>query len=375
MDMLSEINMTLQNPYLYAEKWKESRRGSVIGYFCSYTPEEIIHAAGALPMRILGTRESISMADSHLQSYCCSLVRGGLEDAMRGSLRFLDGSVFPHTCDSIQRLSDIWRLNGKISHHFDLVLPVKLNTQSSMEYFTQVYQKFKNELAAALQVNITDEKLGESIRLYNDIRSMFMKLYQMRSSNPDLVSGNELHAIIMGSMIHDRLEFRNLLNGYLARLLEKKDSSPSKRKRIMLTGGICTHPDIYSCIEESGGVVAWDDLCTGRRFFEGQTELGEDLIQSIADRYIERINCPAKHSSPRRRGEEILRSVDEQRIDGVIFLILKFCDPHSFDYPYIKSMLDSRGVPTLLLEIEEKLPPEGQLRTRIETFIQVIEGG
>ena len=111
MKQIDECHEILADPYGYAERFKAESGRKIVGTFCSYAPEEFIIAAGAHPFRIFGTGEKARLAESHLQSYCCSLVRGALEDALGGRLAFLDGVVFPHTCDTIQRLSDIWRLN------------------------------------------------------------------------------------------------------------------------------------------------------------------------------------------------------------------------------------------------------------------------
>ena len=119
------------NPYDYARRWKEKTGRPVIGYLCTYTPEEIVHAAGALPLRLFGESADASAADAHLQAYSCSLARGVLADALQGKLDFLSGAVFPHTCDTVQRLSDLWRINAGFSFHADVVLPVKLDTKSA----------------------------------------------------------------------------------------------------------------------------------------------------------------------------------------------------------------------------------------------------
>ena len=96
-------------------------------------------------------------------------------------------------------------------------------------------------------------------------------------------------------------------------------------------------------------------------------------MESIAERYRERINCPAKHSGLLTRGEHIKKIVRESGAKGVIFLFLKFCDPHSFDYPYLKAMLDREGIPSMLFEIEEQLPSEGQFKTRCEAFFEMLQ--
>jgi benzoyl-CoA reductase subunit C len=359
------------DPYTYAAQWKKKTGKKVVGYFCSYAIEEIIHAAGALPFRIFGTRENIHRADAHLQSYCCSLVRGGLEDALAGRLPFLDGTVFPHTCDSIQRLSDIWRLNGGFPFHVDIVLPVKLKAPSSREYMKDIIEKFRRDLGTAMGVPISDESIAGSIRLYNTIRAGLAELYRMRSDDPGLISGSDLYAIMKSAMVMDRGELVVLLRGVIAALKETRGAD-TNFKRIVLAGGICNHPDIYAVLEKAGAAVVWDELCTGTRYFEGPVKETGAPVAALAERYTERINCPAKYAGFDDRGRNLADIVKERKAQGVIFLILKFCDPHSFDYPYMKEYLDAEKIPSMLLELDEQAPPDGQLRTRFESFIEML---
>jgi bzd-type benzoyl-CoA reductase N subunit len=355
MQLFSDI---LSNPGGHAAAWKRETGGKVVGHFCSYTPEEIITAAGALPFRILSSGGAVSKADAHLQAYSCSLVRGALEDAMTGRLDFLDGTVFPHTCDSIQRLSDIWRINVKGKFHLDVALPVKLNTESARAYMIKVLKRFRRELGAELDVDISDERLKAAAGIHNRIRAGLARLYDIRGKNP-------------GAIVMDRSRLADALERLVGGLDDTAGYAAGK-KRLVLTGGLCNMPDVCQIIEESGGTIVWDDFCTGTRYFEGMVEEDGDVVESIADRYLSRIICPAKHAGVYNRGEHLLRMTREFEADGVIFLLLKFCDPHAFDYPYMKEMLEKEGVPALLFEIEDQTSSEGQLRTRCEAFIEML---
>jgi bzd-type benzoyl-CoA reductase N subunit len=362
-----------ENPYDYAQKTAEETGKKVAGYFCTYTPEEILHAADLLPFRIFGTSENITLADSHLQSYCCSLVRGGLEEALSGKLSFLSGTVFPHTCDSIQRLSDIWRINANFPVHLDIILPVKLNTESSQKYAVDVFKKFRRDVEESFSIKISDGKLAESIRLYNSIRKLLTEIYTLKSGNPGIIAGQDVYRVIKAGMIMEKTQYLQKLKELHAALEKKKDENGGSYKRILLAGGICNHPDIYSLLEDFGGAVIWDDLCTGSRFFTGTIDETKDPIEGIATRYIERNVCPAKHVSITSRGDNLVKLVKEKNASGVIFIYLKFCDPQAFDYPYLKETMEREGVPTLLLEIDEQSQSYGQLKTRFETFVEMLE--
>jgi len=371
MEELHNLYKIADNPGEYLRGLKKDKE-KILGYFCSYTPEEIILAADVHPVRLFGTREDISLADGHLQSYCCSLVRGALEEVLRGSLDFLDGAVFPHTCDSIQRLSDLWRINTDFPFFADVVLPVKLDRESSRQYMLDVLNKFKGALETWLEKEISKEDLKKSIDLCNRIRTLLGNLHKIRSDKPNVISGRDLYAIVRASMVMKRHDLLEILPKIVEEVKEKAGYSVGEdKKRLVLTGSICNHPDIYEIIEDAGGIVVGDDLCTGSRYFEGTIDEEEDPIMAMAKRYMERPICPAKHLSLNARAEHILSVAREQRADGVIFLFLKFCDPHAFDYPCIKEALDHEDVANTLIEIEAQLP-EGQIRTRLETFIETL---
>jgi bzd-type benzoyl-CoA reductase N subunit len=370
--IIERFKRAAKDPGAYARSWKEANQKDVIGFFCSYAPEEIILATGALPFRLFGSQKQISLADAHLQAYSCSLVRGALEDALSGGLDFLKGTVFPHTCDSIMRLSDMWRMNLGFDFHIDVVLPVKLDTQNAREYMIDVMRKFKRDLEREMRADITDEQIRSSVKTINRIRELLRELYDMKSQQPLTLSGSDLNAIFKGCMIMDRYEVRDMLEDLLGYFRTFDIKVPSGGKRILLAGGLCNMPDIFEIIETSGGFIVSDDFCTGSRYVDGQVHIQDDMIVAIADRYAKRVVCPAKHFALYSRGDHVLRLAREKDVDGVIFLYLKFCDPHAFDYPYMKDMLDNEGIPSMLFEIEDQLPSEGQFKTRCEAFIEML---
>jgi bzd-type benzoyl-CoA reductase N subunit len=360
------------HPFDYARNWKEAHHRKIVGHFCSYTPEEIIHAAGALPFRIFGSGEAVSRSDAHLQAYSCSFARSALADGLAGKLDFLDGTVFPHTCDTIQRLSDIWRINLNLGFHMDIGLPVKLDTASAREYMKSVFKKFKTELSGNLDGAITPNDLKRAADLYNRLRRDMQRIFDLRRENPSLISSRDLQALVKASMLMDREVFSEMLPAVISALKTKKPQPSRPLKRLVLSGGICNVPSVHALIEDCGAAIVWDDSCSGTRYFEGSIDPDGDIIDAIAGRYIEKIECPAKHATLFRRGESLANIARSNQADGVIFLFLKFCDPHAFDYPYVKGLLDKEGIACMLLEIEAPLPSEEQLKTRCQAFLETL---
>lgn len=348
-----------------------SGRKQIIGYLCSYVPEEIILAAGHHPLRLFSSKPEIMLAENHLQSYCCSTVRGVLEDSLKGNLDFLDGIVFPHTCDSIQRMSDIFRMNGKYNFFADILLPAKLNTTSARDYMIKVLEKLKTDIENKFSIEISNADLQRSIKLMNRIRQSLMELYVLAADYSGIITGTELFTVTKGSMIMDRERAADLLADILTGL-DKSGYAQRDKKPVILSGSTCDFPDIYEAIEMAGGTVAGDDLCTGMRWFD--TKIDEDMepLEAIAQRLQTRSICPAKHSGLDARAGQIKALAKNVHARGVIFILLKFCDPHAFDYPYLKESLEKQGLKTLLIEMDEQQLSKGQLSTRIETFIHML---
>jgi benzoyl-CoA reductase subunit C len=379
MSPLDLLRRASDNPGEYARQWKTRSGGKVIGHFCSYTPQEMISAAGGLSFRILSAGSEISRADAYLQAYSCSLVRSTLEDALAGRLDFLDGTVFPHTCDSIMRLSDIWRMNTGFAFHADLIMPAKLDTPSAAEYMLAVLRKFKTDLQTGLGIEIDTAMLQKAIRTWNRVRRNLARLYALRVQNPRVISGSDLHAVFKAALVMDPDTSADALDALISELPPLMPLVPGPEaevrpaaKRLVLSGGLCSMPDIHQVVEASGGHVVWDDFCTSTRYFEGLVDETRDPLQALAQRYLKRVVCPAKHSGLYDRGNYLIEKVRENQAQGVIFLLLKFCDPHAFDYPYMKAMLDKEGIPSLMVEIEDQIASEGQLRTRCEAFMEML---
>jgi benzoyl-CoA reductase/2-hydroxyglutaryl-CoA dehydratase subunit BcrC/BadD/HgdB len=263
-------------------------------------------------------------------------------------------------------------MNTNYGFHADLIMPVKLDTESAEQYMLTVIHKFRKDLEAGLGIRITDAMLQKAVRTSNQVRNHLAALYEIRKASPGKIKSSDLHTIVKASMVMDRDRLADVLGEVVTALEEQRDDTAIKPKRLVLSGGLCSMPDIYDIIESSGGAVVWDDFCTGARYFEGRIDETGDMERNIAQRYMSRIVCPAKHSGIFSRGNYLVEKVKENNADGVIFIFLKFCDPHSFDYPYMKEMLQKEGIPSILFELEEQTSSGGQLRTRCEAFMEML---
>lgn len=363
-EILGTFTEAQEGPYA---SWPDRYpRHRAMGYFCTYVPEEIIHAAGFVPVRIRSGSETPSRADAHLQSYTCALCRSALDQALRGDLDFLQGVVFPHTCDTIQSLTDIWRMSFPDLYVETIVQPVNLSSPSTRPYLIAELQRFRHSLEEFSGQAISDQAISASIESHNEKCRLLARLYDLR----DRLTAPELFAATSAAFIISPQDYNQLL-GELVELLAEEESTTPKRPGLILVGAFLDDPAMLTIVEELGGRIVGDDLCTGSRYFVQPVEADGDPIAALADRYLNRLPCPAKYHPDHERGEHLLKLVSEAKADGVVFVLQKFCDPHAFDYAIIKKKLDDAAVPHLRLEMEHAPAPD-QWRTRLQAFLEMI---
>ena len=341
-----------------------------IGFFCPFVPEELIHAAGALPFRLMGAATKMSQVQAHLPPNCCHLAKSSLESLLQGELDFLRGIIFSHTCDVMQGLADIWAFQKQLPLPFNLVMPSRLDSQLSRAFFKAEIERFKDFLESNVG-KITPESLRASIQLFNHIREKLMKIYGRRSKWHAQISGGDFARLIRAGYLMDRRRYVELLTDLMNALPEKTEET-EHLVPIFLAGNM-THSDSYfSLIEEAGAMVVQDDLCSGARFLRLMVPEDIDPIEGLTNRYFTSFLCPTKHKGVDAHIEALLKEVERSEARGVIFLLYKYCETHYFDYPDLKAALESKGIPTLLLEVEDPSSSIGQLKTRVQAFVEML---
>ena len=342
----------------------------VIGFFCPYVPEELLDAAGALPLRLMGTPIKMSHVQAHLPSNCCHLVKSSLESLLQGELDFLQGIIFSHTCDSMQGLSDIWAHQGRFPIHFNLMIPTNLDSEHSRPYLKAEMERFK-EFLESHSGKITPQRMNASIQLFNRIREKLGEIYTRRRKGLTPLPGSFFAQIIRAGYLIDRQRYLELLNELLNVLPEKTEESENLIP-VYLAGNM-THSDPYfSLIEEAGAMVVQDDLCSGARTLRLMVPENLDPIEALTQRYFTSFFCPTKHMGYRALVETLLGDVQKSGARGVIFLLYKYCEAHYFDYPDLKVALESKGIPCLLLDVEDPSYSLGQLKIRIQAFVEML---
>ncbi len=342
----------------------------VIGWFCSYTPLEMFRAAGLRTYRIVpGPGQAMTRADTCLDRNFCPYVRTCLGEALGGKYKFLDGLVVVNSCDPMRRLYDVWRYNigGDFVHLLDLP---RVDTPAAVAYFRECLNRLAGEIAGHFKVEITEAALSGAITEGNRVRSLLRELYRVNRDNYLPLAASQLQRVVRAA---DTLP-TEAFEGILERLVAEVRNATGEYKngpRLLITGSVLENPRIVDLVEECGGRVVSDDLCTGTRRFWDNIVLGEDPFTDLSRHYLGRTPCP-RMKDARRRFKHVMAMIDEFGVGGVIFYTLKFCDPYLYDVPLLKARLAERGVPGLQLEGDFTPGTLGRVRTRIEAFIEML---
>jgi bzd-type benzoyl-CoA reductase N subunit len=357
-----------------ANKWK-SEGGKVVGHFCNYVPEEILHAAGVLSIRILGSHQHITHADAHIQSYACKLIRSSLDLGLRGELDYLDGVVVPYTCDGMRVLFDLWKKNMRHEFLYLLDLPLIIRADIGRDRFEEAIIQFKKSLEEYLGKTISKDALSNSIRIYNENRFLLREIYNLRRKGNGIISNVQFFEAVLSSMTSPK----EVHSGLLKQLIEEANDAITVQKnpvglskvKLHISGSLITDTRFYDIIEDCGGAVISDDLCTGTRYYWDDVEQDIDPLKAITNRYIDKLPCPCKSPSEERH-DFILNSLCQGDVQGVIFILERYCDPHLYEYPSLRKKVEGMGIPVLQIDSELGLSGEEQLRTRIQTFIEIV---
>ena len=380
-----------QDRHNTVRKWKEKTGKKVYGYFCCLTPEEILHAADVLPVRITGTGEPLQQVDQYIAPNCCPFARSCLDAGMRGVYDYLDGVVIPNSCDFIFMMEHFWKtlvprpkapsmiagMDIKPYIHY-INYPEKVTGREAVIFYQEVLKSFKQELERSLYRTITDEDLARSIAVYNEDKVQMRRMYEMRKAQPPAISGYDAWQITYAGLSMPKEEHAALLKEYLDGL-EAKEQKDSKRVRIYLSGSAMDSvgADLYKIIEEAGGEVVSDDLCVGTRSFWYPLDTKLPPIEAIARRSLGTA-CPRSTVSapiPENRWGHILNTTKDFHVQGAIFYILKCCDARLVEFPHLRDRLKNElEIPVLALEGDYSSEGIEQMRSRVEAFIEMIKG-
>ena len=365
----SDATNTIVNPAM--KEWKD-KGGKIVGYFCCNMADEMITAAGMLPFRMRATGSTgTELSDAFYSSINCSFPRHAFNMALNKEYTFLDGLIVPNSCDHVRRIYDNWvrQLDTGFVEMFNL--PRKVLEPQVMWYKDELLI-LKEKMEKHFGIQITEDKVIDAIKLHNETRRLLKQLYELRRGDNPPVTGAQVLAVVVASTCMPRDRFNEMLKELMEEL-KGVEGTKDYRARLMVVGGILDDPEYLEIIEDTGGLVVTDSLCFGTRCMWVEISEDGDPFEAIARYQIQqRPTCPRSYGDQEKRAKHIQDMIKDFKVDGVNGERLMFCDPWVVEHYMNRLDLKEIDVPFLKLDREYILSGRGQLRTRIQAFLEMM---
>ena len=355
-----------------------------VGNICYQVPEVLMDLPGAFTVRLRAPRTgSIDMGTYYMTSFLCEYSRALLERAIEGGYQFLDCMIAPDGCTMINRCVENMELlktmGGENFFFRYLEVPMKADENALNMYVKQCREKVLDALSENFGIDTSDEALRKAVENHNKVCRLITEIGNFRKEANPRITGYEFHIICMATYVCPK----DLLVEKLEETLEEiknrvPDEKPKYRARVVLVGSEIDDVDMVKLIEDSGALVVGDRFCYGS--MPGREELilndTEDVLTQICRHYMMASMCPRHMNSEKmaRRREYVNEIAKEYHADGIIYEQMKFCDPWAYERmvgTYV--MREEYGYPVLSIDRPYAVGNSGQIRTRVQAFVESIE--
>jgi len=368
-----------QQGFMRMKALKEQGK-KVVGIFCTYTPMEMVLAAGAVPVSLCGGSEKpIPYAEKSLPKNLCPLIKSSYGYAVSDTcpyFYFSDMILAETTCDGKKKM---YEMMGELKYTHVMQLPPGRNGELALESWRLEMLRLKEVMEQQLGVVITEEDIRQAIHLENRERKATLDFFEIGRLKPTPLSGYEINTVIdSNDFLFDTEEMIAFLERRTAELkkdYEENFAGKPSRPRILITGcptgGV--REKIIKLIEELGADVVGFENCSGPRTMKDLVDENKDPYLALAEKYL-RINCSVMSPNPGRI-EALNEMIDDYQVDGVIEVILQACHTFAIESDRVKKFVtNERNIPYLCLETDYSQTDTGQISTRISAFLEILEG-
>ena len=368
-----------QQGFMRMKELKEKGK-KVVGVFCTYTPSELVLAAGAVPVGLCGVSdEPIPYAEKSLPKNLCPLIKSSYGFAASDTcpyFYFSDMILAESTCDGKKKM---YEMMNDLKYTHVMQLPPGRSGEMALASWHNEMLRLKEVLEEQLGTVITDEDIKEAIRLKNRERKAMLDFFEIGKLKPSPLSGYEISTIIdTNSFLFDTEEKIALLDVHTAQLKEdyaRNFAGQPSRPRILITGcpsgGV--REKIIRQIEESGADIVGFENCCGPRAQVDMVDDSLDPYWALAEKYL-RVNCSVMSPNPGRI-EALEEMLSDYQVDGVIEIVLQACHTFAIESDRVKNFLTTeKNIAYLCLETDYSQTDTGQISTRISAFLEILQG-
>lgn len=344
----------------------------VVGCFPAYTPEELVHASGMIPMGLWGGQTELMRAKSYLPAFACPIMQSNMEFGLSGVYRGLSAVIIPALCDTLRCMTQNWRFGVADIPLIPIVYPQNRKSAASVEYLVSEYETVLTRISTITGQMMTEKALCRSIEIYNAHNAAMRAFSAVANEHLDVITPKVRHAVFKSAFFYEKSEHTAIVQ----EIVDELKTLPvyvHPGKKVVLAGIMCEPDALLDILEENGLAVAGDDLAQESRQIRTDTPpSGGGGLKRLALQWNARSGCSLIHEAGKPRGDMLTALCKQTGASGVISCMMKFCDPEEYDQPYYEGDLRNAGIPCLAIDIDQQNSSYEQIKTRIETFREML---
>ena len=370
-EIINEFKVIADNPRKAMDDYKKETGRGAVGIMPVYCPEEIVHAAGYLPIGMWGAqKKQISKARTYLPPFACSIMQSVMELQLEGVYDDLEAVIFSVPCDTLKCMSQKW--NRPVpAIVFTHPQNRKIAKDAANVFAREEFNIVKEKLEDILDVHISNKAIKNSIAVYNENRAACREFSDVAAEYAAVVTPSDRHAVIKARWFMEKSRHTALVKELIAAL--KAEPAPEfKGKKIIVTGIQVEPYDVLDIFQENGFAIVADDLAQETRNFRQDVPDDDDALMALARAWNEFDGCSLATDANKPKGQMIIDAVKKYGADAVVVCMMKFCDPEEFDYPILLQEFEAAGVKNLYIEVDQESTAFEQVKTRIQTFAEIL---
>lgn len=368
-EILEKLHKVVKSPDIQMKYYLEQGK-KVVLTAPVYTPEEIIHSMGFVPMGAWGADMEIKRAKEYCPAFLCSIVQSILELGMNGIYGGVSAIVIPSLCDTLKTLGENWKYAVPSIPFIPMTYPQNRKPAYGVNYTKASYERVIHDLEK-LGGTFTNENLLRSIAVYNRHNAVMRKVDKMLAVHSE-ITASARSDIFKSAYFMTKEEHTALVEQIIAEL-EKTACSPQKKLPVVISGILSDSPVLNAILDEKKIHIVADDVAAQSRQYRTDAPDGEDALLALAEKFARMDNCSVLYNREKPRVQWIVDTAKERGAKGVILVLTKFCDPEEFDSVMVKKACEAAGLPLTLVEIDRQMVHFEQARTNIETFCDMLQ--
>lgn len=366
-DKIAQFHKIAGSPREQMDKYLSEGR-NIILTAPIYTPEEIVHSMGFIPMGVWGSDIELKKSKEYFPAFICSIMQSILELGIRGTYEGSKAIIIPSLCDSLKTLGENWKYAVPDIKFIPMTYPQNRKPEFGINYTEAGYKRVIKDLEE-LGGKFDGKKLAESCKIYNEHNAVMRKLDSVLAKHPE-VSAAERSDIFKSAFFIAKEEHTRLVDDFIKEL---EQSEPGDDKLPVVVSGILTDsPGLNKIFDDLGFHIVADDVAAQSRQYRTDVKECDNALHQLAVKFADMDNCSVLYNVNKPRIQWIVDTAKERKARGVIVVMTKFCDPEEFDYVMIKKACERFGIPCTLVEVDRQMDQFEQVRTNIETFRDMI---